>query len=182
MTILHCSQKLLKRLRQPSQLPDPAPHGNPLGAWCADIDFIDRLPFVVMMNSATGLVLVLPGMAADLKRLHEMAALQLAGLMEACGIDNALSQAELDALLQPFSFARSRDRSLVSCMNQRKYEAWSQFAHHRPTAFEVALRLLDRPFTRKDLGRDYHDAAKLLRLRLLPVAKILPFPVSACWH
>lgn len=42
MTTLRCSQKLLKRLRQPAQLPEPLPSTNPLGEWCADIDFIDR--------------------------------------------------------------------------------------------------------------------------------------------
>ena len=70
MTILRCSQKLLKRLKQPAKLPEPAPHDNPLGEWCADIGFIDREPFVLMMNAATGLVLVLPGHAEFLKRLH----------------------------------------------------------------------------------------------------------------
>jgi hypothetical protein len=59
-------------------------------------------------------------------------------------------------------------------MNQRKYEAWMQFAHNRLTAFEVALRMLETPFKRKDLGRDFHFAADLLRARLMPSAKIIP--------
>lgn len=183
MTVLRCSQKLLKRLRQPAQLPEPPCADNPLGEWCADIDFIDRQPFVLLMNVATGTVLVLPARAGDLKRLHEMAAEQLAGVLDVSGIDGPLAEAELDALRQPFAFARNGNRSLVASMNQRKYEAWTQFAHNHLTAFEVALRMLETPFTRKDLGdggrRGYHDAIGLLRTRLLPAAKILPFQAAS---
>lgn len=186
MTILRCSQKLLKRLRQPPKLPEPPAGDNPLGEWCADIDFIDRQPFVVLMNAATGLVLVLPGKAADLRELHVMAARQLAGVLEECGIHGPLAQAELDALLQPFAFARNGNRSLVASMNQRKYEAWTQFAYNRLTAYEVALRMLETPFSRKDLpggGRyGFHHTPDLLRARVMPSAKILPFQVPASRH
>jgi hypothetical protein len=182
MTIIRCSQKLLKRLRLPPALPEPESHDNPLGEWCADIDFIDRQPFVVLMNAATGTVLVLPGHAADLKRLHDMAAVQLAALLSARAIGSALAEAELDAWRLPPTFARNGNRSLVSSMNQRKYEAWSQFAHNRLTAFEVALRMLEAPFSRKDLGRDFHFAADLLRARLMPTAKIIPLHPARGLH
>ena len=186
MTILRCSQKLLKRLRQPPKLPEPPAGDNPLGEWCADIDFIDRSPFVLLMNAATGLMLVLPGMAADLKQLHTMAARQLAGVLDECRIDGPLAQGELDALQQPFAFARNGNRSLVASMNQRKYEAWTQFAYNRLTAYELALRMLDTPFSRKDLpGGGYlgfHHTPGLLRARLLPSAKILPFQASTSRH
>lgn len=52
MTILRCSQKLLKCLRQPAKPPQPAPQHNPLGEWCGDLGFIDRQPFVLVMNAA----------------------------------------------------------------------------------------------------------------------------------
>ena len=180
MTTLHCSQKLLKRLRlDPRALPVPPPSGNPLGAWCADIDFIDRQPFVLLMNAATGLNLVLMGGAEHLKQLHTKAAEQFDWVLETCGIAGPLAQAELDALRAPFAFARNTNRSLVASMNQRKYQVWTQFAYHRLTAFEAALRELDTPFSRKDLpGGGYmgfHHAPDLLRARLLPTAKILPF-------
>lgn len=176
MTTLRCSQKLFKRLRLDARtLPEPPPSGNPLGEWCADIDFIDRQPYVVLMNAATGTLLVLPGRAADLKQLHAMAAQQLSGLLEALGIGGPLAQAELDALREPFVFARNTNRSLVASLNRRKFEVWTHFAYNGTSAFEVALRELETPFTRKDLGRDYHYAADLLRKRLRPSAKILPF-------
>jgi len=182
MTVLHCSQKLLRRLRQPATPPEPPPGDNPLGPWCADIDFIDREPFALLMNAATGALLVLPARAADLKVLHLMAAKQLAGLLAACGIDGPLAQAELDALAQPFAFTRTRDRSWVASMNRRKFEVWTHFAYGGISAFEAALRELETPFTRKDLGRDYHVAADLLRRHLLPSAKILPFRTPAAIH
>lgn len=182
MTVLRCSAKLLKRLRQPAQPPEPEPADNPLGEWYADIGFIDREPFVLLMNAATGLVLVLPGHAAFLKRLHEGAAEQLRALLAACGIGGPLAEAEVDAWQQPATYARTDNRSLVASMNGRKAEAWSQFAYHHVPAFEVALRMLDTPFTRKDLGKDYHLAPALARARLLPSAKILPFRASSARH
>ncbi len=186
MTTLHCSKKLLKRLRQPPKLPEPPPGDNPLGEWCADIDFIDRNPYVVLMNAATGTVLVLPGLAADLKQLHVMAAQQLSALLEACGIDGPFAQAEIDALSQPFVLAHNSNRSLIASMNQRKFMIWSQFAHNGLTAFEVALRELETPFSRKDLPGDgrfgFNFAADLLRRHLRPAAKILPFRVSSTAH
>lgn len=182
MTVLRCSQKLLKRLRQPITLPEPASQDNPLGEWCGDIDFIDRQPFVLLMNAATGLMLVLPGHAEFLRRLHECAAQQLAALLDVCAIRSPLADAEIEAWAHPCAFARTVSRSLVSSMNQRKYEAWAQFAYAQIPAFDVACRLLDTPFTRKDLGRDYHVATDLVRARLLPSAKIIPFEISSARH
>jgi hypothetical protein len=182
VTVIRCSQKLLKRLRLPPAPVEPEPADNPLGERCADIDFIDRQPFVLLMNTATGAVLVVPGRAADLKHLHVMAAEQLRFLFAACGIGGALAEAELDAWRLPSAFTRNGNRSLISSMNQRKYEAWSQFAHNRLTAFEVALRMLETPFSRKDLGGDFHFAADLLRARLLPSAKIIPLHPARGLH
>lgn len=182
MTVLHCSRKLLKRLRQPASLPAPAPSTNPLGEWYADIDFVDRQPFVLMMNAATGLVLVLPGHAEYLKRLHLCAGEQLALLLQACGIEGPLAGAEIDAWQQPATYARTSDRSMVASISQRKMDAWAQFAYNGCSAFEVALRMLDTPFTRKDLGRDYHRSPDLVRARLLPSAKILPFRAAGARH
>lgn len=183
MIVLRASTKLRKRLRLPATLPEPAAASdNPLGEWLADIDFIDRQPFALVMNAATGLALVLPARAADLRRLHEMVAEQLGALLSVLGIDGVLAEAELDAWSVPPRFARSVDRSLVAAMNQRRFEAWMQFAHNHLSAFEVALRLADTPFRRKDLGRDYHYVIDLLRARLRPSAKIISLPGSNTRH
>lgn len=179
MTVLHCSQKLLKRMRQPAKLPTPPPGDNPLGPWCADIDFIDRQPFAVLMNAATGTVLVLPARAADLRQLHVTAAQQLAGLFTVLDIGSAQAKVELDALQTPFTLTANGNRSWVASMNQRKYEAWVQFAYDHITAFDVARRMLKTPFSRKDLGGDFHFAADLLRQHLRPSARILHFTARA---
>ena len=96
------------------------------------------MPFVLLMNAATGLMLVLPGHAEFLQRLHECAAQQFAPLLRDSGIGGALAQAELDAWMQPATYARNGNRSLVSSMNQRKVEAWTQFAYNCQPAYEVA--------------------------------------------
>ena len=176
MTTLYCSAKLLKRLRQPVAESAPPGEGNPLGPWSADIDFIDREPFAVLMNAATGMILVLPARAADLRRLHVMAAEQAAALFRVCGLDSPLAQAELDALAQPFSVQRNTNRSLVASMNLRKFEASVQFAHNGLRAFDVALRMLETPFSRKELPKGFHYAIDRLRSRLQPSATILAFP------
>ena len=179
MTVLRCSAKLLKRLRQPANPREPLPAGNPLGEWYADIDFIDRQPFVLMMNAATGLVLVLPGRAAHLKCLHLRAAEQLAALLAARGIEGPLAEAELDAWQQPATYARTSNRSMVASINRRKMDAWAHFAYSGRSAVEVALWMLETPFTRKELGKEFHRASDLACARLRPSAKILPFQASS---
>lgn len=77
---------MLKRLKQPAKPPETALQANPLGECYADIDFWHRQPFVVMLNAATGAMLVLPGDAPGLRRLHERALLQFAAISEHFGL------------------------------------------------------------------------------------------------
>lgn len=178
MTVLRCSRKLLTRMRRPAVDPEPV-HDNPLGPWYADIDFIDRQPFVLVMNAATSLTLVLPGRAASLRRLHEIAATQLMGMLDLWQLRTPLGQAEFESWLDEPVLVRNTDRSLVASMNQRKYEAWTQFAYNPLSPFEVALRITDTPFRRKDLGKEARWPLDLLRARLSPPAVVLPFPRRA---
>ena len=105
MTILRCTAKLLKRLKQPAKPVEPEPQGNPLGEWYADIDFWRRQPFVVMLNAASGAVLVLPGNAEGLRRLHERALLQFAEICEHVGLHGSGVDAELHGFDAGFAFA-----------------------------------------------------------------------------
>ncbi|MDQ3205652.1 MAG: hypothetical protein M3Q40_03925 [Pseudomonadota bacterium] len=178
MTVLRCSRKLLKRLGQPADLPAPEPCVNPLGEWYADVGFVEREPFVLAMNAATGLVLVLPGRAELLRRLHLAASEQLAALLNASSIFGPLADAEVAAWQQPASYARTGNRSMVAAVNRRRMEAWAQFAYDQDCAFAIALRMLETPFTRKDLGKGCYFASHLARAQLLPSATILPFPGS----
>lgn len=66
MTVLRCTATLLQRMCYPPKPDEPEPHRNPLGEWYADLLVWKRHPNVVLLNAATGVVMVLPGRAADL--------------------------------------------------------------------------------------------------------------------
>lgn len=181
MTVLRCTAKLLKRLKQSAKPPEPAAESNPLGEWYADIDSWHRQPFVVMLNAATGAVLVLPGDAAGLRRLHERALLQLAALSEYHGLRGAGVDAELHGFDAGFTFATTRDRSLLGSLNQRKLGLWMALEHSGGSLAEAAAEDWKCLFKHPALGRDaryniqYHVPLDLLRQHLLPAAQIIPF-------
>ena len=93
-----------------------------------------------------------------------------------------MAQAEVDALTHPFAITSNSNRSLVTSLNLRKFEAWLHIAEGGDTAFEVARRMLEVPFSRKDLPKGFHFAIDLLRRHLQPTAKILHFPTSTHRH
>lgn len=181
MTVLRCTAKLLKRLKQPVKPPEPTPQTNPLGEWYADIDFWNRKPFVVMLNGVTGATLLLNGNAAGLRVLHERALLQFGSICEHVGIQGLLLDAELDGFAAGFTFAATRDRSLLASINQRKHAAWVGFEYNGDSLVESAMQSWDGLFKHPELGRDprynmdHHRPLDLVRQRLMPPALILPF-------
>lgn len=172
MTVLRCTAKLLKRLKQPARPPEPEPQANPLGEWYADIDFWRRKPFVVMLNGATGAVMMLNGKADMLRRLDERAGVQFASLCECFDVRGPRVDAELHGFDAGFAFGRTRDRSLLASLNQRKDEAWNGFEHGGLSLAEAAFEGWDGLFRHPALGRDarfnspYHNPLDLLRERL----------------
>lgn len=182
MAILRCTAKLLKRLQQPAKPPEPAPQANPLGEWYADVDFWHGKPFVVMLNVATGLVLVLNGNAAGLRQLHARAFLQFASLCEHFGLRGPGVDAELHGFEAGFVFARTRDRSALASLNQRKTGAWMGFEWNDRSLVDAArLDWQDGLYQHPALGRnvqfnmDYHRPLDLARQRLVASAKVVPF-------
>lgn len=172
MPTIHCTQKLLVRLRQPAASVDSPATDDPLGDWCADIEFVHRRPFVVLMNIATGVVLVLPGYAADLRRLHALAAGQLRTLLDASGLGNQAATAQaLAAWQNPPALAANRNRSMAASLTRCKQAIWLGLAHFNEEPVTAALKQLSVPFTRKDLGRGHFFALDLLYQKLLPGAK-----------
>lgn len=130
MPLIRATAKLLKRLRLPAKPLEPeVAEASPLGEWYADIDLIDREPFVVMLNASTGAGLVLPGRAAELRRLHVHARDQLTLLFAHYGIGGELADAELLAWTKPLHYAATRDRSLLGSLRQFKDAAWHRFAY-----------------------------------------------------
>ncbi|MEQ1438293.1 hypothetical protein AAG565_02920 [Fontimonas sp. SYSU GA230001] len=182
MTVLRCTAKLLKRLRQPAKLPEPPAADNPLGEWYADIDFIDREPFALLLNAATGATLVLPARAADLRDLHVHAGQQLFKLFAHFGLDPQLPLvgAELRAWEAPPTCANTRDRSLLGSLNRLRFEAWHHFAYRNRSLPEAAAQQWDGLFRHPSLvqdGRRYgHHAwqrpVDLVRARLLVPADV----------
>jgi hypothetical protein len=180
MTVLRCTARLLKRLKNPAKPPEPAAQDNPLGEWYADVDSWQRQPFVVMLNVATGAVLVLPGNAAGLRVLHECASQQFATVSERFGVRGAGVDAELQGFQSGFVFAATRDRSVLASLNQRKLAVWLGLeAGH--TLLECAMREWRGLYQHPSLGRttrhnpEYHSPLDLLRQHLLPAAGVLPF-------
>lgn len=182
MTVLRCTAKLLGRLKQPAKPPEPDAQANPLGEWYADIEFWRRQPFVVLLNAATGAVLVLPGTAAELRALHGNALLQFAVICEHFSLRGAGVDAELAGFDAGFSFANTRDRSLLASLNQRKSGVWMDMEHSDRTLSEAAATEWEGLFRHPALGGNvrhhmaYHVPLDLVRERLMPAARVTPFP------
>lgn len=187
MVTLRCTAKLLKRLRQPARPPEPAPSDNPLGEWYADMDFINREPFVVMLNAATGAVLVLPGRAQDLRDLHIHAGQQMFKLLGHFGFDLEQPQvrAELMAWETPPQHAKTLDRSLLGSLIRVKFETWDHFAHYNRSLPEAAARQWEGLFSHPSLPRHPRIRAgtwrplELVQARLLPKAAAPDAPAKA---
>lgn len=178
MIVLRCTAKLLKRLRQPAKVPEPVAATNPLGEWYADVDFIDREPFVVMLNATTGIGMALPGRAEHLRNLHVNAGQQFFKLLTHFGFDPAFPAcaAELVAWEFPPSYANTRDRSLLGSLNQFKEHAWNHFTYVNRSLPEAAAAQWEGLFRHPSMvaaGKRYSfDAWKqplsLVAERLLP--------------
>lgn len=176
--LIRATARLRKRLRQPARPPEPAaPPANPLGEWYADVDFLDREPFVVLLNAATGAGMVLPGRAADLRMLHVHARDQFRKLLLHYGFDpdSPLCAAELSAWDEAPTYAATADRSLLASMNRCKDDAWYHFAYVNRPLPEAAARqwegLFTHPsFVQEGRSRQHHSAwrqpLELVRERL----------------
>lgn len=175
MTVLRCTVRLLKRLKLPAKPPEPAPQANPLGEWHADLDFWQGRPFVVMLNGATGALLLLDGKAEMLRRPDEHAGVQFAALCAQVALAGPSVQAELAGFAAGFTFAPAHDRSLLGSLRIRRDEAWASFEHGGLALADAALRdWIGGLFRHPALGRDprfnspYHRPLDLLRQRLSP--------------
>jgi hypothetical protein len=173
MTVLRCTAKLLKRLKQPGKLSWPSPQINPLGEWYAAIDFWRRQPFAMMLNCSTGATLVLTADASGLRLLQERALLQFAFLSEHYGLRGPGVDAELHGFHAGFTFAATRDRSLLSSINQRKSGVWNEQEQADHSLANSAAAEWLGLFKHQSLSRDerfnsdYHRPLDLLRQHLM---------------
>jgi hypothetical protein len=173
MTVLRCSAKLLKRLKLPTSLPEPLPQANPLGEWYADIDFWHRRPFVVMLNASTGAVLMLNGNAQGCARCRSARFCNLLPCASSSAFAVLMVDAELHGFHAGFAFGKTRDRSLIASIDQRKFGAWMGFEWNETALIDEAVKQWrDGLFRHPALGRNsrfnspYHDTLDLIRQRL----------------
>lgn len=98
------------------------------------------------------------------------------------GLRGAGVDAELHGFHAGFVWAATRDRSLLSSLNQRKYAVWLHLEHGDGTLADMAAREWVGLFKHPVLGRntrhnmEYHRPIDLVRQHLMPVADVLPFP------
>lgn len=176
MITLRCTVKLLKRLRQPTKLPEPSVPANPLGDWYADLDFFDRKPFVTLLNTSTGAGLLLAGQAEFLKSIHVHAGQQLFKLLLHYDFNPQWPQcsAELAAWETPPTYANTSDRSLLGSMNQFKHEAWHHFADGNRSLPEVAASWWEGIFRHPSLPKSCHGGGHFHRPLDLVLDKLAP--------
>ena len=183
MTVVRCTAKLLKRMGQSGKLADATVPANPLGEWYADLDFIDREPFVLALNVATGAGLVLPGRAACLRQFHEHAADQLKVLFRHYGIDDTLPgpAAEVAAWSTFPALAKTADRSVLGSLNQFKDAAWHHFAFKNRSLPEAAAGQWEGFYRHPSFAKpgrrygydDWERPLDLVLKRLVPGAVVL---------
>lgn len=191
--LIRATARLRKRLRLPAKMPEPgAPPANPLGEWYADIDFLDREPFVLLLSAATGAGMVLPGRAAELRKLHIHAGQQFLKLLLHYAFDpgSPLCAAELSGWEAPPVYAATADRSLLGSMNRFKDDAWHHFAYVNRSLPEAAARRWEGLFRHPSMagaGKRYNYSAwqrplDLVAARLLPAGLVLAGADGAARH
>ena len=180
MIVLRCTSRLLKRMRQPVKLPEPPAPTNPLGEWYADIAFINREPFVVLLNATTGAAMVLPGRAEFLKQLHVHAGQQFFKLLMHYGFDPGWPHCTQELLAWETApiLANTRDRSLLGSMNRLKLESFDHFAFKNRSLPEAAASWWEGMFrhpTLPDYDKKYtwHRPVELVAQRLAPPGTVM---------
>lgn len=179
MTVLRCTAALLKRMKYPAKPEEPEPQRNPLGEWYADLLIWKRHPMVVLMNADTGVVMVLPGMAADLVRLSLHAQLHFEVLCHLFDLQGKAVEAEIRGFKGGFYCGATRDRSLLGSLNERKFEVAASFDHGTESMFDVAAHCWEGLFLPSKHSAnppsgplDYKKPLALARQRLMPHAPL----------
>jgi hypothetical protein len=158
-----------------------------LGDCYVNIDFIDREPFVVLINAATGAGMVLPGRAAQLRALQTNAEYQLRGIFAHYDIAGPPADAELAAWQTPPTWANTRDRSLLGSLRLMQDACWHHFALFDRSLPTAAARQWEGLFKHPTLGTqlilgrrsEYHRPLDLVWQCLMPPS---PAPADANLH
>jgi hypothetical protein len=112
MYTLHCTQKLLARIKQPVVPPVPAPT-TALGNWYATALFW-KPQVALFVNESTRLPVLMP--LAPASNVAARFPLYLAEVLIALGVDPTFTAREIMAMVE-VNFAKTASRSILGSMN-----------------------------------------------------------------
>lgn len=118
MFILHCTKKLLDRIKQPVVTVPPVPTTK-LGNWYATVLFW-KPQVALLVNERTLLPVLMP--LAPAAMLAAKFPAELAEVLQALGIDTDFIADEVEAMVQS-SLAKTANRSVVGIMNEFSFLA-----------------------------------------------------------
>jgi len=126
MSHIYCTQKLLKRIKQPVALPSQQASTGRLGDWYATAIFWK--PQVALFMSTTTLLPVFVPLAPA-NTVHMRLAQSLLPLLEEMNTPAHVIQEELAALSQ-LTICKTQNRSLLGSQNELVFHADVSMAHH----------------------------------------------------
>jgi hypothetical protein len=159
MITLHCTKKLLDRIKHPIEavLPEPT---TMLGNWYATALFF-KPQLALLVNERTLLPVLMPLAPATTlaKRFPE----QLAAVLAAHDMDKMFIDCEIASMAE-VQFAKTANRSVVGIMNEFSFLAGLRIGHGRDDdsaidPLAMSIRLADTPCS----PIKYNSPARLLK-------------------
>lgn len=152
--VIHCTQKLAKKLSDVSRQQLTAP--GPLGSWHANLYHIDHRQCIMFCHDLTRFMLFMPGLKKnDFSSLDFWFKDLFANTMLTLGYEPALIE---KAVLQvdQLKFDTACDRSVQGTMRSAKLQDLDAMIFDVPNVMDLPMystsaRLCDRPVTTKDL-------------------------------
>ena len=139
MTVFRCTARLAKRLRV-GLASDALPSSGTLGDWYANSLNVGSARYVLCLSSLTRLPVILPGRKSEFpNRFPDY----LGEILRAIGISASAADLEVKDL-SPFTFAKTRDRSLIGSLNDFA-SCGSVHLTQGDSPFEASLRLAEMP-------------------------------------
>ena len=128
MVVIRCTQKLLKRVGQPVQIPDRPTYGpdrrtsgratTRLGDWFATLVQVGHQHFILLVAERTRMPVVVR--AKDAKRLGTHLTEALPAVLRALGVGDDAINNELDEMRE-YVYAPTDNRSVVGTLNEFAY-------------------------------------------------------------
>lgn len=141
MTALRCTAKLAKALKQ-QLATDPAPSGNRLGEWTANLVRFDRKAYVLAVNERTRLGIVVD--AAPYATLTIRFTERIFNALIALGVEPDHAAAEAEST-RPTAFAKTNSASVLATLTRYYFDLQAVVLYDGPqSAAALSARLLDQ--------------------------------------